>query len=116
MSEDTHTSWIESATATALIPESRRTEFLGVLDGATWLPVQGTHPFSQGYAVREAWKRIPNAYEATYSQSWTAHPGQEAEGHHTIIGLRTSLQELFFLDDGVITMQGVLIRPTVPTG
>ena len=110
MSEHTRTSWIDAEAARALVPEGRRTEFLAGLDEASWVPVQGTHPFSQGYAVRTALSRIPNALEATYSQTWTVQ-GQEGERHHTIIGLRTSQQEIIFLDDGDMTMQGVLIRP-----
>ncbi|MFJ9580642.1 hypothetical protein ACIRQF_30165 [Streptomyces sp. NPDC101191] len=96
----------------ALIPENLRTEFLERLEDASWVPVQGSHPFSQGYALRTALRRIPNAREATYSQTWTVHTGQEGERHHTVLGLRTPRQEIFFLDDGDMTMQGVLIRST----
>ncbi|MFD4247299.1 hypothetical protein ACFWP3_37785 [Streptomyces sp. NPDC058525] len=112
MSEHTHpTSWIETELSNALVPESRRAEFLEGLDGASWVPVQGTHPFSQGYAVRAALSRIPDALEATYSQTWTVRPDEEGERHYTVIGLRTRRQEIVLLDDGDMTVQGVLIRP-----
>lgn len=116
MSEHTHLDWIEVEAATALVPKSLRAEFLERLEDASWVLVQGRHPFSQGYAVRTALSRIPDAREATYSQTWTVHKGQKGEGHHTVIGLRTSRQEIFFLDDGDMTMQGVLIRPASTTG
>ncbi|MFF1678344.1 hypothetical protein ACFVYG_20180 [Streptomyces sp. NPDC058256] len=115
MAEHKLTSWIEVEAATALVPGNRRAEFLGALDGAVWVPVQGTHPFSQGYAVRTALSRVPGAIEATYSHTWTARPGHEGERHHTVIGLRTPRQEIFFLDDGDMAMQGVLIRPASTT-
>ncbi|WP_435060369.1 hypothetical protein [Streptomyces sp. bgisy060] len=109
MSEHNRTSWIEVDAATDLVPENRRTELLEVIKSADWVPVHGTHPFSQGYAVRTALTRIPNALETTYSQMWTV-PRPEGRAY-TVIGLRTSLQELFFLDDGDRSMQCVLIRP-----
>ncbi|WP_184502985.1 hypothetical protein [Streptomyces botrytidirepellens] len=111
MSEHTHPSWVEAEAAKALVPENRRAEFLARLDGASWVPVKETHPFLQAYAVRTALSGVPDAHEATYSQIWTT-PGQEGERHHTVVGLRTSRQEIFFLDDGDVTMQGVLIRPS----
>ncbi|MEU6290204.1 hypothetical protein K388_06021 [Streptomyces sp. KhCrAH-43] len=109
MSEHTRTSWIEVDAATDLVPENRRTELLEVIKSADWVPVHGTHPFSQGYAVRTALTRIPNALETTYSQMWTVP--QPDVRTYSVIGLRTSLQELFFLDDGDRSMQCVLIRP-----
>ena len=66
-------------------------------------------------AVRTAMSRVPEAHEATYSQTWSVQKGQEVERHHAVIGLRTSRQESFFLDDGDMTMQGVLIRPDSTT-
>jgi hypothetical protein len=109
MSEHTRTSWIEVAAATDLVPEDRRAELLEVIESADWVPVHGTHPFSQGFAVRTALTRIRNAIETTYSQTWTV---PQPEGRtYGVIGLRTSLQELFFLDDGDRSMQCVLIRP-----
>ncbi|MFD6470519.1 hypothetical protein [Streptomyces goshikiensis] len=111
MPDHTPTSWIETELSNALVPGSRRAEFLEVLGRASWVPVHGRHPFSQGYAVRTALARIPNALETTYSQLWTVHTDKEGERHYSIVGLRTRQQEIVFLDDGDMTMQGVLIRP-----
>ncbi|MGW3387312.1 hypothetical protein [Streptomyces cinereoruber] len=110
MTKHTRTIWIEVDAATDLVPENRRSELLEVIKSADWVPVHGTHPFSQGYAVHTALTRIPNALETTYSQTWTV-PQPTDDRTYSVIGLRTSLQELFFLDDGDSTMQGVLIRP-----
>ena len=109
MSEHTRTSWIEAEGATDLVPENRRPELLKVIESADWVPVHGSHPFSQGYAVRTALTHIPNARETTYSKMWTVP--QPENRTYSVIGLRTSRQELFFLDDGDRSMQCVLIRP-----
>lgn len=109
MSDHTQTSWIEVEAATDLVPEDRRAEFLEELVLASWVPVQGTHPFSQGCAVRTGLARIRNALETTYSQTWRVSMPEER--HHTVVGFRTPKQELFFLDDGDMRMQCVLIRP-----
>ncbi|MFF7115460.1 hypothetical protein ACFY91_24555 [Streptomyces albogriseolus] len=109
MSDHTRTSWIDVEGATDLVPANRRSELLEAIRTADWVAVYGTHPFSQGFAVRTALTRIPNALEATYSQTWTVP--QPEDRTYSVIGLRTSLQELFFLDDGDTSLQCVLIRP-----
>ncbi|MGW6202156.1 hypothetical protein ACWF9B_00655 [Streptomyces sp. NPDC055089] len=110
MSDDSQTSWIEVEAAADLVPEDRRAEFLEELVPASWVPVQGSHPFSQGFAVRTGLERIRNAREQTWRVS------MPEKRHHTVVGFRTPKQELFFLDDGDMRMQCVLIRPVTGAG